>query len=205
MAEIIDGLRELVSPAVLSALSRQTGESESAVSRAPRSRPAITSTVAGRADDRGFVRDLLDRHHDGCGTSSARGHQRARVLANGHRHGNRSASIPQTRTGWLADLFGHNISGVTDRIARYVESPQHRQHRSLSMAAPLVLAYRAPGAARQSQRRWPRICSRPRRSTSRSSMGPCGCAGCPTGTCRSPRRTGRFRSSHSWLHSVSVD
>jgi Bacterial protein of unknown function (DUF937) len=61
MATIIEGLRDLVSPAILSALSRQTGESESAVSRGLSAAiPAITSTVAGRADDRGFVRDLLD-------------------------------------------------------------------------------------------------------------------------------------------------
>ena len=122
MATIIDGLRDLVSPAILSALSRQTGESESAVSRGLSAAiPAIASTVAGRADDQGFVkRSSGSRHHDGCRASSARGHQCVRVLANGHRYGK------PDRHRYDKPVQGMAVRPVWSQPLR-----GHRQHRSV--------------------------------------------------------------------------
>src|SRR5580765_1087076 len=144
MATIIEGLRDLVSPAILSALSRQTGESESAVSRGLSAAiPAITSTVAGRADDRGFVRDLLDL----ATTTAAGPHPLEAISALASSPTGIDTANPigidttNPYRGWLADLFGHNISGVTDSIARYAGISATSATSLLSMAAPLVLAY----------------------------------------------------------------
>ena len=144
MATIIEGLRDLVSPAILSALSRQTGESESAVSRGLSAAiPAITSTVAGRADDRGFVRDLLDL----ATTTAAGPHPLEAISALASSPTGIDTANPigidttNPYRGWLADLFGHNISGVTDRIARYAGITTASATSLLSMAAPLVLTY----------------------------------------------------------------
>src|SRR5580765_6205224 len=144
MATIIEGLRDLVSPAILSALSRQTGESESAVSRGLSAAiPAITSTVAGRADDRGFVRDLLDL----ATTTAAGPHPLEAISALASSPTGIDTANPigidttNPYRGWLADLFGHNISGVTDSIARYAGISGASATSLLSMAAPLVLAY----------------------------------------------------------------
>ena len=144
MATIIDGLRDMVSPAILSALSRQTGESESVVSRGLSAAiPAIASTVADRADDRGFVRDLLDL----ATTTAAGPHPLEAISAlTSSPTGIDTANpigIDNTNPyrGWLADLYGHNISGVTDSIARYAGISAASATSLLSIAAPLVLAY----------------------------------------------------------------
>jgi len=144
MATIIEGLRDLVSPAILSALSRQTGESESAVSRGLSAAiPAITSTVAGRADDRGFVRALLDL----ATTTAAGPHPLEAISALASSPTGIDTANPigidttNPYNGWLADLFGHNISGVTDSIARYAGITTASATSLLSMAAPLVLTY----------------------------------------------------------------
>jgi len=57
MASMLDSLRELASPAILSIVTRQTNESESAVSRAfSAAIPAIAATIANRCDDGSFMK-----------------------------------------------------------------------------------------------------------------------------------------------------
>jgi OmpA-OmpF porin, OOP family len=144
MATIIDSLRELVSPAILSALSRQTGESESGVFRGLSAAiPAITSTIAGRADDRGFVKDLLHL----ATTTAAGPHplEAISVFASSPTGIDTTNPIGIDTTnpyqGWLSGLFGHNLSGVTDSIARYAGISGTSARSLLSIAAALVLAY----------------------------------------------------------------
>jgi outer membrane protein OmpA-like peptidoglycan-associated protein len=144
MATIIDGLRDLVSPAILSALSRQTGESESAVSRGLSAAiPAIASTVADRADDRGFVRDLLDL----ATTTAAGPHPLEAISALASSPTGIDTANPigiddtNPYRGWLAHLFGHNTLAVTDSIAQYAGISAASATSLLSMAAPLVLGY----------------------------------------------------------------
>ena len=61
MASMLDSLRELASPAILSILTRQTNESESAVARAfSAAVPAMGATIANRCDDQGFMKELTD-------------------------------------------------------------------------------------------------------------------------------------------------
>jgi OmpA-OmpF porin, OOP family len=144
MATIIDSLRESVSPTILSALSRQTGESAPAVSRGLSAAiPAIASTIAGRAGDQGFVKDLLD-----LATTTATGPHPFEAISafaaspTGIDTAN-PIGIDTTNPfkGWLGDLFGHNLSAVTDSIARYAGIGRGSATSLLSIAAPLVLGY----------------------------------------------------------------
>jgi len=144
MATIIDSLRESVSPTILSALSRQTGESAAAVSRGLSAAiPAIASTIAGRAGDQGFVKDLLD-----LATTTATGPHPFEAISafaaspTGIDTAN-PIGIDTTNPfkGWLGDLFGHNLSAVTDSIARYAGIGRGSATSLLSIAAPLVLGY----------------------------------------------------------------
>src|SRR5436190_5651968 len=144
MATIIDSLRESVSPAILSALSRQTGESASGVSKGLSAAiPAIASTIAGRADDQGFVRDLLDL----AKTTAAGPHPFEAISAFASSPTGIDTTNPigiETTNpfrGWLSDLFGHNLSAVTDSIARYAGIGKASATSLLSLAAPLVLGY----------------------------------------------------------------
>jgi outer membrane protein OmpA-like peptidoglycan-associated protein len=135
MPTIIDSLRELVSPAILSALSRQTGESEIGISRGLSAAiPAIASTIAGRADDQGFVKNLFD-----LATKTA-----ARPPLDAVNAFTSSPTGIDTTSpigGWLSGLFGHNLSGVTERMARYAGISGASATWLLSIAAPLVLGY----------------------------------------------------------------
>ncbi|HMJ85043.1 MAG TPA: OmpA family protein [Vicinamibacterales bacterium] len=135
MPTIIDSLRELVSPAIISAVSRQTGESESGISRGfSAAIPAIASTIAARADDQGFVKNLFD-----LATKTA-----ARPPLDAVNAFTTSPTGIDTTSpigGWLSGLFGHNLSAVTERMARYAGISGASATWLLSIAAPLVLGY----------------------------------------------------------------
>ncbi len=136
MASMLDNIQALVTPAILSRLTGQTGESESAVVKGfGAAIPAMLSTIAGRSDDHGFFRQLAD-----LATSTAADPDALR----------RSAVMPSTPSGidtttpiggWLSGLFGHNLSGVTDAIGRYAGIRGSSAGSLLTMAAPLVLGY----------------------------------------------------------------
>ena len=134
MATMFESLRDLVSPAVVSAVSQHTAESESAVSRGLSAAiPAIASTIASRADDEGFVKNLAD-----LATTAAAGPnslESTRALA--------SAGVDTTNPigGWLSSLFGSNLSAVTGNISRYAGISGSSAASLLSFAAPLVLGY----------------------------------------------------------------
>ena len=134
MATIIDSLRELVSPTIVSALSRQTGESESGISRGLSAAiPAIASTIAGRADDQGFVKNLFD-----LATKTAAGPEAISAFASAPTTGIDTTS---PIGGWLSSLFGHNLSEVATSMARYAGISGASATSLLSIAAPLVLGY----------------------------------------------------------------
>jgi OOP family OmpA-OmpF porin len=135
MPTIIDSLRELVTPAILSALSRQTGESEPGISRGLSAAiPAIASTIAGRADDRGFVRNLFDL---ATKTAAAPPLEAVSALTTSPTGIDTTSPIG----GWLSGLFGHNLTAVSDSMARYAGISGASATWLLSIAAPLVLGY----------------------------------------------------------------
>jgi len=136
MATIVDNLRALVSPALVSVVSRQMAESEIAVSKGlSAALTAIVSTVANRADDQGFMNNLADL----AAKSAAGSHPLDAIgtLAPS------PAGIDTTTAigGWLSSLFGHNLSDVTDSIVRYAGIGRSSAASLLAIAAPLALGY----------------------------------------------------------------
>ncbi len=136
MATMIESLRDLASPAVVSALSQHTAESESAVSRGLGAAiPAIASTIANRADDQGFMKNLVD-----LATRTAAGPdpvESTRALASSLT----SAETTNPVGGWLSSLFGPNLTDVTGNVARYAGISSSSAASLLKIAAPLVLGY----------------------------------------------------------------
>jgi len=136
MATILDSLREFAAPALVTALARKTGESESAISRGLSAAiPAIASTIAGRAHDTGFMTNLAEL----AAQTAAAPHPRETL--------GRLISSPvgldtsTTTGGWLSSVFGQNLPGVTDRIANFAGIGGSSASSLLSVAAPLVLGY----------------------------------------------------------------
>lgn len=136
MATMIESLLNLASPALVSALSEGTSESASAVSRGLGAAiPALASTIANRAGDQGFVKNLAD-----LATRTAAGPdpvESTRALASSIT----GADTTNPVGGFLSSLFGRNLSGVTGSIARYAGVSGSTATKLVSVAAPLVLGY----------------------------------------------------------------
>jgi OmpA-OmpF porin, OOP family len=136
MATMVDNLRDLVSPALVSVVSRQMAESQVAVSKGLNAAlTAIFSTVASRADDPGFMNNLAD-----LAAKSAAGSHPLDAIGTLVPS---PAGIDTTTPigGWLSSLFGHNVSDVTDGIARYAGMNRSSAASLLAIAAPLALGY----------------------------------------------------------------
>jgi OmpA-OmpF porin, OOP family len=136
MATMVDNLRALVSPALVSVVSRQMAESEIAVSKGlGAALTAIVSTVANRADDQVFMNNLADL----AAKSAAGSHPLDAIGALAPS----PAGIDTTTAigGWLSSLFGHNLSDVTDSIVRYAGIGRSSAASLLAIAAPLALGY----------------------------------------------------------------
>ena len=136
MATMVDNLRALVSPALVSVVSRQMAESEVAVSKGlGAATTAIVSTMANRADEPGFMNNLADL----AAKSAAGSHPLDAIGALGPS----PTGIDSTTAigGWLSNLFGHNVSEVTDSIARYAGIGRSSAASLLAIAAPLALGY----------------------------------------------------------------
>ena len=134
MASMFDNISDLLTPAMLTRLAGQTGESESAVVKGLGAViPTIAACTAARADDRGFTGQLAD-----LATRTAANPDALTSAA-----GLTSASSVETTAigNWLSSLFGPNLSGVTDSIARYAGIRGSSATTLLSMGAPLVLTY----------------------------------------------------------------
>jgi OmpA-OmpF porin, OOP family len=136
MATMVENLRELVSPALVSVVSRQMAESPVAVSKGlGAALTAIVATVAGRADDQAFMNNLSDL----AATSAAGSHPLDAI--NGLVPSPAGIDTTTAIGGWLSSLFGHNLSDVSDSIARYAGISRSSAASLLSIAAPLALGY----------------------------------------------------------------
>jgi len=123
MASMLDQLRELVSPEMLSTLTAETGESESAVSNGLTAAiPTIAAAIANRADDRSFMSDLA-----GLATKTSIATDPASA----------SAAVGAR----LPALLGSNLSAVTAGIARGAGIRESSSASLIGAAATLVLGY----------------------------------------------------------------
>jgi outer membrane protein OmpA-like peptidoglycan-associated protein len=117
-------------------MSAHTGESEAMVSKGfGAAIPLLLSSLAGKADDTSFMSQL------------------AGIAAGTADDTNALTRLPQVVTGaspidtatttgrWLSSLFGSNLGGVIDGVARFAGVGKGSSASLLSMAAPIVLGY----------------------------------------------------------------
>ena len=137
MASMLDSLRELASPAILSILTRQTNEPESAISRAfSAAIPAMAATIANRSDDQGFMKELTD-----LATRTASDPDPLKTITRIASSGATGIDTTTPTGGFLSSLFGHNLSGMVDSLSNYAGIRGSSAASILSVAAPLVIGY----------------------------------------------------------------
>jgi outer membrane protein OmpA-like peptidoglycan-associated protein len=136
MSSILGAIRDLVTPDLVARMSAHTGESEAMVSKGfGAAIPLLLSSLAGKADDTSFMSQL------------------AGIAAGTADDTNALTRLPQVVTGaspidtatttgrWLSSLFGSNLGGVIDGVARFAGVGTGSSASLLSMAAPIVLGY----------------------------------------------------------------
>ena len=137
MASMLDSLRELASPAILSIVTRQTNESESAVSRAfSAAIPAIAATIANRCDDGSFMKEVAD-----LASRTASDPDPLKSVTRIASQGGMGVDTATPTGGFLSSLFGHNLASITDSVSNYAGVRSSSAASILSVAAPLVLGY----------------------------------------------------------------
>ena len=135
MASIVAELRKLVSPELISEVSRQTYERADTVARAyDAAIPACAATIANRSDDRGFMHRLFD-----LATSAAADpdpvHSAMRLASP------TPVDTSSVMNGWLTSLFGQNLSDVANSLGRYAGIRQSSASLLMLTCAPIVLGY----------------------------------------------------------------
>jgi OmpA-OmpF porin, OOP family len=136
MASMLDSFRELASPAILSIVTRQTGESESAIARGfSAAIPALAATIANRSDDHDFMKNLTDLASKAASDPDPlKGISRIASAATG-------IDTTTPTGGWLSSLFGSNLSGMIDSLGNYAGIRGSSAASILSVCAPLILGY----------------------------------------------------------------
>jgi len=136
MASMLDSFRELAGPAILSLVTRQTNEPESAIARGfSAAIPGVAATIANRADDHDFMKDLTD-----AATRAAADPDPLKGI--GRIVSSASGIDTNTPSGsWLSSLFGHNLVPMVDSLANYAGIRGSSAGTILSVSAPLILGY----------------------------------------------------------------
>ena len=136
MASILAELQKLVTPALVSEVSRHTHEPNASVHRAYGAAiPAFVASIANRSHDPGFTNHLVDL----ATSASADRDPEIRAM--------RLASSPTgvdpttPMGGWMSGVFGANLSGVTNSLGRYAGIRESAAATLLLTCAPLVLGY----------------------------------------------------------------
>jgi OmpA-OmpF porin, OOP family len=135
MASMLAELQKLVTPELLSEVTRQTHESDVGVSKAcDAAIPAFASTIANRSEDRGFVTQLMNLATGAVDRDPiATAQQLASSPAGSEMNTAAAAS--------LSTVFGPNLSAVTNNLARYAGIRDSSVSSLLMTCAPLVLGY----------------------------------------------------------------
>jgi len=136
MSSMLDAVRELVTPDLVARMSGHTGDSEAMVSKGfGAAIPVLLSSLAGKADDTSFMGQLAGIAAETAGDPNALTRLPPAVTG-------ASAIDTTTTTGrWLSSLFGSNLGGIIDGIARFAGIGKGSSAQLLSMAAPIVLGY----------------------------------------------------------------
>jgi len=136
MATILDNIRALVTPSMLSEAAALTGTSESALGKGLGAAiPAILSAMSNRSDDSGFMNQLANM---GLGTSDADPLAAAKAFMT---PSNAAIDTTTPMGNWLSGLFGNNFSSVTNALAQYAGVRSASAASLLSIGASVVLGY----------------------------------------------------------------
>jgi OmpA-OmpF porin, OOP family len=136
MASILAELRKLVTPELVSEVSNHTHEPYAAVARAYEAAiPAVVATIANRSDDHGFMKQLVDFATAASADSDP--------VDNAMRLASSPTAVDATTPagGWIASIFGQNLSGVINSLARYAGIRESSAGSMLLTCAPIVLGY----------------------------------------------------------------
>src|SRR5262245_35687054 len=136
MASILDNIRALVTPAMLSEAAALTGTSESALGKGLGAAiPGILAALANRSDDSGFMKQLGNL---ALGTSDSDPLAAARAFMT---PSNAAIDTTTPMGNWLSGLFGNNFSSVTNALAQYAGVRSASAASLLSIGASTVLGY----------------------------------------------------------------
>ena len=136
MASMLDNIRELITPAMLTRAAALTGASESALTAGfGAAIPAILGTVAKRSGDTSFMTEL---GRLALGASDSDPLTAAKAFLSPATGGIDTTS---PMGGWLSGLFGNNLSSVTDAIGRSAGLSSGPAASLLSIGTSLVLGY----------------------------------------------------------------
>lgn len=136
MASILAELRKLVTPELIAEVGRHTHEPYTGVTRAYEAAiPAVAATIANRSDDHGFMSQLMD-----FATAASADPD---PVDNAMRLASSPTAVDATTPagGWMASIFGQNLSGVITSLARYAGIRESSAGSMLLTCAPLVLGY----------------------------------------------------------------
>jgi len=163
MTSMLEGAQELLTPALISRVGSQTGESEAAVTKGFGAvLPGLFAAVTNRSSDTGFMSQLTKLAANTAGDAESLTRAVPSVLSTGG-----GIDTSTATGGWLSSLLGSNLTGMTEGIARYAGLRGSSASSLLAMGAPLVLGYlgqlmrRCPVDSKGSFPEWP-----PKRRTS---------------------------------------
>ena len=135
MAMIFDALGELVTPALLSRMSAQTGDSEAALTRGFGAViPMLFAALANKSDDPTLMSQVANIATEAASDTNVPTYIPQAVGLSG-------IDTTTPTGGWLSKLFGGNLSGVVDGITRYAGVSRGTSASLLSLATPLILGY----------------------------------------------------------------
>ena len=135
-ASILDSLRRLVTPSIVSQLSGLYGVPSQSVEKGLSAAvPAVLAPLAARADDRDFMTQIFALAKDPANDPA--------LLDSPDRILERARATP-SNSGLMGQvqslLFGNGLSGLTDGLARYAGLKGSTASSLLSLAMPLVFS-----------------------------------------------------------------
>src|SRR5580704_6847120 len=138
MAGILDSLMGMLGPQVVGPVASQLGESTESVQRGLQTgSAALLAGLAAKVGQPGFLGQIFSLVTNPANTSSALSGVTSNLgsLASGVTN----SPIANLGSQFLSNIFGSNLSNVTDTIGRSTGLASGKAGALLSMAAPLVL------------------------------------------------------------------
>jgi OmpA-OmpF porin, OOP family len=136
-SSLVDGLKALITPGVVSKASSVFGESEFALTKGfDAALPMILGGLANKATDRSFMSNLFDLAKEPAVDGSILGNV-ASLLGSG----TSSSPIMGLGSRLMSMLFGGNTSGLSNALSSFAGLRSSTASSLLNLAAPLVLSF----------------------------------------------------------------